>query len=198
MGVYSFVKASKTPIGKKVVETVKNIFTKKSKVSPTIKSVKPTTNITGSVKKTKIDASLKNFRNVQKFRDQKEQGKIMMKEAQKELKRAVETKRATQIDKSIYHRNVPAEPVDLKYEKSAKAFKGKKGKELDKKAKGGRVGLKFGGGADMGKKKSNVQKIKETFGPKKQLSAKQMKIAKLAGNRKKIDAQDFKKLRGRG
>ena len=94
-----------------------------SKVSPTIKSVKPTTDILGSVKKTKIDASLKNFRNVQKFRDQKEQGKTMMKEAQKELKRAVETKRATQIDKSIYHRNVPAEPVDLKYEKSAKAFK---------------------------------------------------------------------------
>ena len=58
--------------------------------------------------------------------------------------------------------------------------------------KGGRVGLKFGS------KKSNVQKIKETFGPKKQLSAKQMKIAKLAGNPKKIDAQDLAKLRGRG
>ena len=70
--------------------------------------------------------------------------------------------------------------------------------KIEKKAKGGRVGLKFGGGADMGKKKSNVQKIKETFGPKKQLSAKQMKIAKLAGNRKKIDAQDLAKLRGRG
>ena len=50
----------------------------------------------------------------------------------------------------------------------------------EKKAKGGRVGLKFGGGADMGSKK---------------LSPKQMKIAKLAGNKKKIDAPDFKKLR---
>ena len=56
-------------------------------------------------------------------------------------------------------------------------------------AKGGRVGLKFGS------RKSNVQKIKETFGPKKQLSPKQMKIAKLAGNPKKIDAADFAKLR---
>jgi len=56
--------------------------------------------------------------------------------------------------------------------------------------KGGRVGLKFGS-----KIKSNVQKIQETFGPKKQLSAKQMKIAKLAGNPKKIDAQDLAKLR---
>jgi predicted DNA binding protein len=64
--------------------------------------------------------------------------------------------------------------------------------KIENKAKGGRVGLKFGS------KKSNVQKIKETFGPKKQLSAKQMKIAKLAGNPKKIDAQDLAKLRGRG
>ena len=62
----------------------------------------------------------------------------------------------------------------------------KKGKEL---AKGGRVGLKFGS------RKSNVQKIQEAFGPKKKLSPKQMKIAKLAGNPKKIDAADFAKLR---
>jgi hypothetical protein len=58
----------------------------------------------------------------------------------------------------------------------------------EKKAKGGRVGLKFGS------KKSNVQKIQETFGPKKKLSPKQMKIAKLAGNPKKIEGVDFKKL----
>ena len=75
------------------------------------------------------------------------------------------------------------------------AFKDKKKKTKVFKApenfnKGGRVGLKFGS-----KRKSNVQKIQETFGPKKQLSAKQMKIAKLAGNPKKIDAADFAKLR---
>ena len=63
-------------------------------------------------------------------------------------------------------------------------------KKIEKKAKGGRVGLRFGS-----KKKSNIQKIQETFGPKKQLSPKQMKIAKLAGNPKKIDAADFAKLR---
>jgi hypothetical protein len=39
----------------------------------------------------------------------------------------------------------------------------KPGKKFNK---GGRVGLKFGGGADMGKKKSNIQKIKEAFGTK--------------------------------
>jgi len=51
----------------------------------------------------------------------------------------------------------------------SKIYKGKKD--------GGRMGLKFGGGAD------------------KQLSSKQMKIASLAGNKKKIDGPDFKKLR---
>ena len=47
MGYLSYgYKASKTPIGKKVVETVKNIFTKKNKVSPDIKSVAPNVPVT--------------------------------------------------------------------------------------------------------------------------------------------------------
>ena len=89
------------------------------------------------------------------------------------------------------------------FESKNKAFKGddftfsyskkKTPKVSEQKAKGGRVGLKFGS-----KRKSNVQKIQETFGPKKQLSAKQMKIAKLAGNPNKIDAKDLAKLRGKG
>ena len=35
------------------------------------------------------------------------------------------------------------------------------------KMNGGRIGRKLGGGADMAKRKTNVQKIKETFAPKK-------------------------------
>ena len=35
-----------------------------------------------------------------------------------------------------------------------------------KKADGGRIGRRLGGGADMAKRKTNVQKIKETFAPK--------------------------------
>ena len=62
---------------------------------------------------------------------------------------------------------------------------------------GGRIGRKLGGGTDMAKRKTNVQKIKETFAPKKQLSPKQMKIASLAGNKKKIDGPDFAKLRSK-
>jgi len=68
------------------------------------------------------------------------------------------------------------------------------GSKVTKKATGGRVGRRFG----SPKPKTNVQKIKETFGPKKKLSPKQMKIAKQAGDPNRIDAPDFKKLRGRG
>ena len=46
--------------------------------------------------------------------------------------------------------------------------------------------LKFGG---VSTRKSNVQKIKETFKPKKQLS-KQMKKAKFPGDPKKIDGKE--------
>jgi len=67
------------------------------------------------------------------------------------------------------------------------------GSKVTKKATGGRVGRRFG----SPKPKTNVQKIKETFSPKKNLSPKQMKIAKLAGNPNKIDAADFKKLRNK-
>jgi hypothetical protein len=46
MGIYSYgYKAAKTPIGKKVVDTVKNIFTSK-KTSPTITSVTPNVPVT--------------------------------------------------------------------------------------------------------------------------------------------------------
>jgi hypothetical protein len=58
--------------------------------------------------------------------------------------------------------------------------------------KGGRVGLKRGTG--LMRRKSNIQKIQETFGPKKKLSTKQMKIAKQAGDPNKIEGVDFKKL----
>ena len=74
----------------------------------------------------------------------------------------------------------------------------KKGLNMtEKKSRGGRVGRRFG---SPNPRKSNVQKITETFGPKKKtkkLSAKQMKIASLAGNKKKIDGPDFAKLRSR-
>ena len=70
-----------------------------------------------------------------------------------------------------------------------------------KNATGGRVGLKRGTG--LMQKKSNIQKIKETFGPKKRVNA---KGGKLIGGQKKIDVaapfgkitgEDFAKLRSK-
>ena len=79
---------------------------------------------------------------------------------------------------------------------NTKVLKSMIDKATENKANGGRIGRRFGGDT-MPRKKTNIQKIKETFGPKKNLSAKQMKIAKLAGNPNKIDGADFKKLRNR-
>ena len=63
----------------------------------------------------------------------------------------------------------------------------------DKKAKGGRVGLKAG--TNPFKKKTNVEKIKETFGPKKRVNA---KGGKLIGGQKNIDvAAPFGKITGK-
>ena len=74
---------------------------------------------------------------------------------------------------------------------NTKVFKDMINKATENKATGGRVGRKFG---SPNPRKSNVQKIKEAFGPKKKLSPKQMKIAKQAGDPNRIDAPDFKKL----
>ena len=94
------------------------------------------------------------------------------------------------IERDIQKTSVAFKQINQKL-KGEKVTKSGVSKAKDMKAKGGRVGLKFGS------KKSNVQKIKETFGPKKKLSPKQMKIAKLAGNPKKIDGPDFAKLRSK-
>jgi hypothetical protein len=50
---------------------------------------------------------------------------------------------------------------------NTKVIKGMIDKATEKKADGGRIGRKLGGGTDMAKRKTNIQKIKETFAPKK-------------------------------
>ena len=173
------------------------------KVAPTIKSIKPTKDISGSVKRVTQNVTSKRIDDVNKVRNKMKTGKQMMKEAQKERKNLVDTGRAFKFrsGKEIYT-ITPGENPKVKFASTiakdagrTPAKKFKKGKELEKKATGGRVGRRFG----SPKPKTNVEKIKETFSPKKKnLSPKQMKIAKLAGNPNKIDGADFKKLRGRG
>ena len=150
------------------------------KVFPTIKSVKPFTekkadSFAGIKSKTPEDrANVIRRRESIKRMDQLDDLKKKRKkgiEAGKEIKKMVDTKKAKNIGGTVFHKSVP-----------------------ERKATGGRVGRRFG----SPKPKTNVQKIKETFGPKKKnLSPKQMKIAKLAGNPNKIDGADFKKLRGK-
>ena len=87
------------------------------------------------------------------------------------------------------------DPARVKLRQTMQKLKGEKvtesgvskGKDLIKKAKGGRVGLKRGTG--LMKKKSNVQKIKETFSPKKK------KFPDLTGDGK-VTFADI--LKGRG
>ena len=62
---------------------------------------------------------------------------------------------------------------------NTKVIKSMIDKAVENKADGGRIGRKLGGGADMAKKKTNIQKIKETFGPKKNVPGKFKGFSKL-------------------
>ena len=174
---------------------------RKKKVSPDIKSVKP--NLEKTAKESRSDEYRKRYQALDKAEDKVKSGKQMMKEGQKERKHMVDTGRAFQFKGGSRHAVNPGENPKVKYkglmEESKPQKKFKKGKELDREKKmgGGMMGRRFGMKAGTPKPKTNVQKIKETFGPNKKLSSKQMKIAKLAGDPKRIDALDFKKLRGK-
>ena len=168
------------------------------KVAPTIKSIKPTKDISGSVKRVTQNVTSKRIDDVNKVRNKMKTGKQMMKEAQQERKNLVDTGRAFKFrsGKEIYT-ITPGENPKVKFKDTIAKDAGrtpikkfKKGKELEKKADGGRIGRRFG----SPKPKTNIEKIKETFAPKKKLSPKQMKIAKQAGDPNRIDAPDFKKL----
>jgi len=144
----------------------------KGKVLPTIKSVKPTKDISGSVKRVMRDVTSKRISDVAKVKDKMKTGKQMMKEAQKERKKLVDTGRAFKFRSSQdIHSIRPGEKPKVTYKDTIAKDAGrtpekkfKKGKELEKKADGGRIGRRLGG--DTMKKKTNVEKIKETFGPK--------------------------------
>ena len=107
---------------------------RKKKVSPTIKSVKPTKDVKGSVKRTKQDQYLKNIGDLNKARKKITEGKKMMKEGVKSRKQMGGTKRAFQF-KNIksYHAVEPGskkiDPASIKQEKTKKF---KTAKEIEK------------------------------------------------------------------
>ena len=155
----------------------------KGKVSPTIKSVKPTKDISGSVKRVTRDVTSKRIDDVNKVIDKMRTGRQMMREAQKERQRLVDTGRAFKFKrgKEVYT-TIPGEDPKVKFKDTIAKDAGrtpekkfKKGKELEKKANGGRIGRRFG----SPKPKTNVQKIKEAFSPKKKVQQKiNKKLAK--------------------
>ena len=137
----------------------------KSKVATTIVGVTP------KVNKTKLDeAKSKLAKTIQKT---KASG-AKLKQTQFEIKNKLPITFNRNNKKTLSN----TEKAKLRNDESKKAFKASEGKTKvfyppKNFNKGGRVGLKSG----------------------TQLSAKQMKIASLAGNKKKIDGPDFKKLR---
>ena len=151
MGIFSFVKPGK-------------------KVFPTITSVKPSTTVTkkgvkASLKKTRSDEYRKRYTTLDKAEGKVKAGKKMMQEGQRERKKMVDTGRAFQFKHSKSYHAVKPGDKDL-YKSQMKVAgpqkKFQKGKELEKKADGGRIGRRFG----SPKPKTNVEKIKKAFAPK--------------------------------
>ena len=121
-----------------------------------------------------------------------------------DTKRAIQDKVVKTVDKAFKKADLPPSvrsSIETKNKKAAlKRDEGKKLKGLSYKLdkleekvkkfnKGGRVGLRFGS------KKSNVQKIQETFGPKKKVPNKFKGFSKLPEKvQQKIDAKLAKKV----
>ena len=151
------------------------LFSGKGKVSPTIKSIKPTTKtISKSVKDTKLKQTVKNIDLVNKLKKQKAEGIASARKASRDLQSGAETKKFTKVGKEFFGRRSPADDIDLKNLTVAKTKKFKTGKQLeaekkarDKKMGGGMMGRRFGmrSGTPF-KKETDVDKIKKTFSPK--------------------------------
>ena len=160
-----------------------------------------------------LSSRRKDFESLMKISQSAKNNPLVSKQNISKINKDAASKMAKAYDKAAYNRKVK----DADYKSAKNKFAGAIGatgavltgsgvstvKKMKKEAAATkrdeaktRVSRKFGNPNPF-KRKTNVDKIKETFGskPKKQLSPKQMKIAKLAGNKNKIDAADFAKLR---
>ena len=126
-------------IANKIVKSIP----RKKKVSPDIKSVKPTKDIAGSVKRTKSDEYIKRIRELEGAEKKIKSGKEMIKEGQKSRKKMIDTKRAFQFKhgKST-HAIKPGDKPEVKY----------KGNVREQKMGGGMMGRRFGMKKGSGKK----------------------------------------------
>ena len=141
----------------------------KGKVSPTIKSVKPTTDVKGSVKRVYRDEGSKRMDATIASKKKMETGKKMMREGQKELRKQIDTGRAFKFkNQKIGESTFAIRPGENPKEKfkglikdrnkaSKKVFKTGKQLEAEKKARekkmgGGMMGRRFGMKKGSGKK----------------------------------------------
>ena len=96
-----------------------------------------------------------------------------------DTKRAIQDNVVSAVDSAFKKADVPPSLRNQQKKSKLKKDESKKLKDVSYKLdkleekvkakkfnKGGRVGKKFGGGMDMSKRKTNIQKIKEAFGPK--------------------------------
>ena len=124
-----------------------------TKTYPDIKSIKPFTKIEGVPKYQK--QIIKARGEVQKKFGKVNEG---IKNETRQLRNVLQKMRGEKVTKSGISKGKDVTPGVYK------PLKDKKKTDL---ATGGRVGKKFGGGMDMSRRKTNVEKIKETFSPKK-------------------------------
>ena len=133
------------------------------KVSPTIKSIKPTKDISGSVERVKRGEYSKRIDATTASKEKMDKGKKMMREGQKELKKQIDTGKAFKFKHgTIRQKTFPIKPgenpkqkykglVEERNKASKKIFK--KGKELrEKKMGGGMMGRRMGMKKGSGKK----------------------------------------------
>ena len=150
------------------------LFSKGSKVSPTITSVKPSVTVRkkgvkASLEKTRSEEYRKRYIALDKSDKKVETGKKMMREGQKERKRMVDTGRAFQFKHSkSFHAVKPGDKdqyrPNMKKPKPTKKFKTGKELEREKKMGGGMMGRRFGmKSVTPFKKETNVDKIKTNF-----------------------------------
>ena len=98
-------------IANKIVKAIP----KSQKVAPTIKSVKPTKDIKGSVKRVYRQEESKRIDKTVASKEKMKTGKKMMREGQKERKRMVDTGRAFQFKHGSRHAIKPGENPKEKY-----------------------------------------------------------------------------------
>ena len=175
------------------------------KVSPTIKSVKPTKDIKGSVKRVYRDETSKRIDATTKVKEKMAAGKKMMREAQKERKKLVDTGRAFQFkgSKDTFAVRPGENPKKqykglIKEDKPQKKFK--TGKELarEKRMGGGMMGRRMGysQGDKVSKKSSlGMQSIKYGLDNNPNITAADPKAKFIAKAKKVGNGKPKKKIK---